>query len=140
MSEKIKDFIKRVLHPQTLLAIVGAIGVIGAQMGYVVDTEGMTKVVTAVSTILIAMGVLNDTKTPGSYIPFITKPTTENQNPTSGEVSGISVETIPGAEEVSRTARPSDNVSPLTDDDVEKAEHNAKLQGLTVENHTSKEE
>lgn len=142
MSEKLKDFIKRCLHPQTLLAIVGAIGVIGAQMGYTVDTAGMTKVVTAISTVLIALGVLNDTKTAGSYIPFVTKPI--NVIPeaidTKGETVGISIETMPGSEEVSRAARPSSDIVELTDADIEKAEHNAKLQGLTVENHISKEE
>lgn len=72
MSQKIKDLLTRVSHPQTFMALVGAIGLAATQFGYKIDTEWVNNTANIVYYILIALGVLNNPSIAGSYVPLIT--------------------------------------------------------------------
>lgn len=80
MSKKMKDLWRRLKHPQTILAIVGAIGLLLKQFSVDVDIEWLNNVAEIICYVLIILGVLNNPKNSGSYIPFVTPSTLPDVN------------------------------------------------------------
>lgn len=74
MSEKVKDLMNRLSHPQTIMAIVSAVVLILQNLGIAVDGEKINNIVGLVCYILLATAVLNNPKGKGSYVPFVTSP------------------------------------------------------------------
>ena len=71
MKEKLKDLGKRLSNVGTILALVSAVVFILMQFGITVDSEKVNNVVEAVCSILVLLGVLNNPKTSGLYLPFV---------------------------------------------------------------------
>ena len=71
MKEKLKDLGKRVSNVGTILALVSAVVFILMQFGITVDSEKVNNVVEAVCSILVLLGILNNPKTSGIYLPFV---------------------------------------------------------------------
>lgn len=71
MKEKLFDLGKRVSNVGTLLALVSAVVFILMQFGITVDSEKVNNVVEAVCSILVLLGILNNPKTSGIYLPFV---------------------------------------------------------------------
>lgn len=77
---KAKDLLRRLKHPQTILAIVGAIGLLLEQLGFHIDIEWLNNVAQTVCYVLIILGILNNPKNSGSYIPFVSPKTLPDVN------------------------------------------------------------
>ena len=73
MSEKLQDLRERLSHPQTITAIIGAVGIIANALGYKLDTGYANDVAMAIFTVLVALGVLNNPSSNGAYVPLVTK-------------------------------------------------------------------
>ena len=71
MKEKLFDLGKRVSNVGTILALVSAVVFILMQFGITVDSEKVNNVVEAVCSILVLLGILNNPKTGGIYLPFV---------------------------------------------------------------------
>ena len=71
MKEKLIDLGKRMSNVGTILALVSAIVFILMQFGITVDSEKVNNVVEAVCSILVLLGILNNPKTSGIYLPFV---------------------------------------------------------------------
>lgn len=71
MKEKLIDLGKRVSNVGTILALVSAVVFILMQFGITVDSEKVNNVVEAVCSILVLLGILNNPKTSGIYLPFV---------------------------------------------------------------------
>ena len=71
MKEKLFDLGKRVSNVGTILALVSAVVFILMQFGITVDSEKVNNVVEAVCSILVLLGILNNPKTSGIYLPFV---------------------------------------------------------------------
>ena len=59
----------------TIIALVGAIGLVLKQFGIEVDTKWLNDTTTAICYVLIILGIVNNPDTPGIDIPTI-----KNQN------------------------------------------------------------
>lgn len=77
---KVKDLLRRLKHPQTILAIVGAAGLLCKQFGVDVDVDWLNNVAEVICYVLIILGVLNNPKNSGNYIPFVTPSTLPDVN------------------------------------------------------------
>ena len=71
MKEKLIDLGKRMSNVGTILALVSAIVFILMQFGITVDSEKVNNVVEAVCSILVLLGILNNPKSSGIYLPFV---------------------------------------------------------------------
>ena len=71
MKEKLFDLGKRVSNVGTILALVSAVVFILMQFGITVDSEKVNNVVEAVCSILVLLGILNNPKNSGIYLPFV---------------------------------------------------------------------
>lgn len=71
MKEKLIDLGKRVSNVGTILALVSAVVFILMQFGITVDSEKVNNVVEAVCSILVLLGILNNPKSSGIYLPFV---------------------------------------------------------------------
>ena len=71
MKEKLIDLGKRVSNVGTILALVSAVVFILMQFGITVDSEKVNNVAEAVCSILVLLGILNNPKTSGIYLPFV---------------------------------------------------------------------
>ena len=71
MKEKLFDLGKRMSNVGTILALVSAVVFILMQFGITVDSEKVNNVVEAVCSILVLLGILNNPKTSGIYLPFV---------------------------------------------------------------------
>ena len=71
MKEKLFDLGKRVSNVGTILALVSAVVFILMQFGITVDSEKVNNVVEAVCSILVLLGILNNPKSSGIYLPFV---------------------------------------------------------------------
>lgn len=71
MKEKLIDLGKRMSNVGTILALVSAVVFILMQFGITVDSEKVNNVVEAVCSILVLLGILNNPKTSGIYLPFV---------------------------------------------------------------------
>ena len=71
MKEKLKDLGKRLSNVGTIMSLSAAVVFILMQFGITVDSEKVNNVVEAVCSILVLLGVLNNPKTSGLYLPFV---------------------------------------------------------------------
>lgn len=71
MKEKLIDLGKRMSNVGTILALVSAVVFILMQFGITVDSEKVNNVVEAVCSILVLLGILNNPKSSGIYLPFV---------------------------------------------------------------------
>ena len=71
MKEKLIDLGKRVSNVGTILALVSAVIFILMQFGITVDSEKVNNVVEAICSILVLLGILNNPKASGIYLPFV---------------------------------------------------------------------
>ena len=71
MKEKLIDLGKRVSNVGTILALVSAVVFILMQFGITVDSDKVNNVVEAVCSILVLLGILNNPKSSGIYLPFV---------------------------------------------------------------------
>lgn len=71
MKEKLIDLGKRMSNVGTIIALVSAVVFILMQFGITVDSEKVNNVVEAVCSILVLLGILNNPKTSGIYLPFV---------------------------------------------------------------------
>ena len=71
MKEKLKDLGKRLSNVGTIMSLSAAVVFILMQFGITVDSEKVNNVVEAVCSILVLLGVLNNPKASGLYLPFV---------------------------------------------------------------------
>lgn len=71
MKEKMKDLLLRLSNVGTLIAICSAVLFILNNCGLVVDNEKIMNIITALCSIGVLLGILNNPKTSGIYLPFI---------------------------------------------------------------------
>ena len=69
----LKNYLKRFQNVGTILAIVGAIGLILQQFGYKVDMEWLNNTTTAICSLLILLGIANNPENSGIDLPKIKK-------------------------------------------------------------------
>lgn len=77
MKAKFNDLLERISNKGTIVAIASAVIIILNNLGVFVDSEKVMAIIDASCTIGILLGVLNDTKSAGMYIPMVTKPKIE---------------------------------------------------------------
>ena len=73
--EHVLNYLKRFQNVGTIIALVGAIGLVLKQFGIEVDTKWLNDTTTAICYVLIILGIVNNADTPGIDIPTI-----KNQN------------------------------------------------------------
>ena len=61
----------RLKNPGTVIAVASGIVIILNELGYVVDSDSVSVIVNTVCSILIALGIMNDSTGEGMYIPGI---------------------------------------------------------------------
>lgn len=71
MKEKLKDLGKRLSNVGTIMSLSAAVVFILMQFGITVDSEKVNNVLEAVCSILVLLGVLNNPKASGLYLPFV---------------------------------------------------------------------
>lgn len=71
MKEKLHDLLGRLSNVGTLIAIVSAVVFILTNCGVVVDNEKVMNIVSALCSIGVLLGVLNNPQTSGVYLPFV---------------------------------------------------------------------
>ena len=71
MKEKLKDLGKRLSNVGTIMSLSAAVVFILMQFDITVDSEKVNSVVEAVCSILVLLGVLNNPKASGIYLPFV---------------------------------------------------------------------
>lgn len=64
-----KNYLQRFKNPGTIVSLVGLIGVLLNQLGFMVDLEGLGGIVNTVCSILIVLGICNNPTTNGIDIP-----------------------------------------------------------------------
>lgn len=64
-----KEWLQRFRNTGTLIALVGAIGIVLQQFGIKVDMTWLNNTITAICTVLVILGIANDPKTNGLDIP-----------------------------------------------------------------------
>ena len=69
----LKNYMKRFQNVGTILAIVGAIGLILQQFGYKVDMEWLYNTTTAICSLLVLLGIANNPENSGVDLPSIKK-------------------------------------------------------------------
>lgn len=73
MNADIKRYLKRFKNPGTLIALIGAIGVVFQQFGFKVDQVWLNSTITAICSVLVILGICNDPTTPGLDNPMMKK-------------------------------------------------------------------
>lgn len=69
--EHVLNYLKRFQNVGTIIALVGAIGLVLKQFGIEVDTKWLNDTTTAICYVLIILGIVNNPDTPGIDIPTI---------------------------------------------------------------------
>ena len=77
----LRNYLKRFQNVGTILAIVGAIGLILQQFGYKVDMEWLNNTTTAICSLLVLLGVANNPESAGIDLPKITKNNNDEEEP-----------------------------------------------------------
>lgn len=72
-KEKLQDLIQRLSHPQTITAIIGAVGIIANALGLKFDADYANNIALAIFTLMTSLGILNNPSVTGSYIPLVSK-------------------------------------------------------------------
>ena len=65
-----KDLIKRLRHPGTLIGLTGMIGLLLVQFGVNVNTEWLDTTIKIVASIMTVLGLTNDPLSKGVYNPI----------------------------------------------------------------------
>ena len=79
--EDFKNYMKRFQNVGTILAIVGAIGLILQQFGYKVDMEWLNNTATAICSLLVLLGIANNPQSSGIDLPMIKKYNKDEEEP-----------------------------------------------------------
>lgn len=77
----LKNYLKRFQNVGTILAIVGAIGLILQQFGLKIDMEWLNNTATAICSLLVLLGVANNPESDGIDLPKITKTNNDKEEP-----------------------------------------------------------
>lgn len=65
-----KELLKRLSNPGTLIGLVGLVGLLLVQFGFEIDLEWLDRVVKTICAIMSVLGLTNDPTTPGVYNPL----------------------------------------------------------------------
>jgi len=65
------SILHRLKNPGTVISIASGIVIILNELGYIVDSESISVIVNTVCSILIALGIMNDSTSDTMYIPGI---------------------------------------------------------------------
>ena len=76
-----QNYLKRFQNVGTILAIVGAIGLILQQFGYKVDMEWLNNTATAVCSLLVLLGIANNPENSGIDLPMVKKSKKDEEGP-----------------------------------------------------------
>ena len=68
-----KQYLERFRNTGTILALVGAIGLVLQQFGIEIDIDWLNSTATAICTVLIILGIANDPTKPGMDLPSSNK-------------------------------------------------------------------
>ena len=79
--EDFKNYMKRFQNVGTILAIVGAIGLILQQFGYKVDMEWLNNTATAICSLLVLRGIANNPQNSGIDLPMVKKTNKDEEEP-----------------------------------------------------------
>ena len=79
--EDFKNYMKRFQNVGTILAIVGAIGLILQQFGYKVDMELLNNTTTAICSLLVLLGIANNPQSSGIDLPMVKKSNKDEEEP-----------------------------------------------------------
>ena len=79
--DDLKNYLKRFQNVGTILAIVGAIGLILQQFGYKVDMEWLNNTATAICSLLVLLGLANNTQNSGIDLPMVKKTNKDEEEP-----------------------------------------------------------
>ena len=79
--EDFKKYMKRFQNVGTILAIVGAIGLILQQFGYKVDMEWLNNTATAICSLLVLLGIANNPQNSGIDLPMVKKTNKDKEEP-----------------------------------------------------------
>lgn len=79
--EDFKNYMKRFQNVGTILAIVGAIGLILQQFGYKVDMEWLNNTATAICGLLVLLGIANNPQSSGIDLPMVKKSNKDEEEP-----------------------------------------------------------
>lgn len=79
--EDFKNYLKRFQNVGTILAIVGAIGLILQQFGYKVDMEWLNNTATAICSLLVLLGIANNPQNSGIDLPMVKKTNKDEEKP-----------------------------------------------------------
>ena len=79
--DDLKNYLKRFQNVGTILAIVGAIGLILQQFGYKVDMEWLNNTATAICSLLVLLGIANNPQNSGIYLPMVKKTNKDEEEP-----------------------------------------------------------
>ena len=79
--EDLKNYLKRFQNVGTILAIVGAIGLILQQFGYKVDMEWLNNTATAICSLLVLLGIANNPQSSGIDLPMVKKSNKDEEEP-----------------------------------------------------------
>lgn len=77
----LRNYLKRFQNVGTILAIVGAIGLILQQFGYKVDMEWLNNTTTAICSLLVLLGIANNPESDGIDLPKIPKNKNDEEEP-----------------------------------------------------------
>ena len=77
----LKNYLKRFQNVGTILAIVGAIGLILQQFGYKVDMDWLNNTTTAICSLLILLSIANNPENSGVDLPKIKKTNNDEEEP-----------------------------------------------------------
>ena len=79
--DNFKNYMKRFQNVGTILAIVGAIGLILHQFGYKVDMEWLNNTDTAICSLIVILGIANNTENSGIDLPMVKKSKNDEGGP-----------------------------------------------------------
>ena len=79
--DDLKNYLKRFQNVGTILAIVGAIGLILQQFGYKVDMEWLKNTATAICSLLVLLGIANNPQNSGIDLPMVKKTKNDEEEP-----------------------------------------------------------
>lgn len=77
----LRNYLKRFQNVGTILAIVGAIGLILQQFGYAVDMEWLNNTTTAICSLLVLLGIANNPESSGIDLPKCPKNKNDEEEP-----------------------------------------------------------
>ena len=88
MKDKMQDLVLRLSNVGTIIAICSAILFILNNCGLIVDSEKIMNVITALCSIGVLLGILNNPKSSGIYLPFINGIDKEDEEDKGGDING----------------------------------------------------